>query len=261
MFTYGFLQWIMLFYIYCFVGWCIESSLVSIHEKKFVNRGFIRGPFLPLYGFGAITILVSTLPVRGNPILVFICGMIATTILEYFTAWLMETFLKMKYWDYSEFKFNYKGRISLMSSLFWGVLSLLLTYLLHGFVEGIVLKLTPTFMLILVIIISCFFVSDTIVAFRTAFDMNKLLEKITNIKQELEQLKVQLTSKFESNEKAVILTDRINELKEQLSNLIEKIGFLTKNLINAHPTASSKNFNEALKDVRAKINERKKKKE
>lgn len=111
MYSYSFIQWLLFFYIYCFVGWCIESTIVSVDSRKFVNRGFVRGPVLPIYGFGAIVILFVTIPVKESPVLVYVLGAIGTTILEYITGWLMERMFKMKYWDYSDCKFNLKGYI------------------------------------------------------------------------------------------------------------------------------------------------------
>lgn len=256
MFSYSLLQWIFFFYIYCFVGWIIESTIVSIEQKKFVNRGFLRGPFLPIYGFGALVILFVTLPVKENPVLAYLFGMIGCTILEYFTGWLMESILKMKYWDYSNQKFNMQGRICLTCSLFWGFLSLFLTYGLHKLIEAVILKIDVKSTFIFVIIISLYIISDTIYAFYTAFDVNKLLERITIIKVELEQLKTQLTEKVESSERAATILKKIQDLKNELSTTLNKINFFNRQLIKAHPNAYSKYFNDALKEVRVRINEK-----
>ncbi|MEG0614366.1 MAG: putative ABC transporter permease [Oscillospiraceae bacterium] len=260
MFTYTFSQWLMFFYVYCFIGWLIESVIVTIYDKKLTNRGFLRGPYLPLYGFGAITILFSTLPFREKPLLVFVFGMISTTILEYVTSWLMETTLKMRYWDYSDQKMNYKGRISLISSIFWGLLSLLLMYFLHSTIENFVFWLSADHhfvFILMVVIISILMISDTLYAFRTAFDVNKLLAKITAIKAELEKLKTQLSDKIDNSEAATQVRERYLELKSELMNIFEKMGFFKEQLIKANPHARSKNFNEALKEVRVKLSEKK----
>ena len=107
-------------FIYSFLGWCIESTIVSVSKRKLTNRGILKGPMLPLYGFGALTIIISTLMVADNAVLVYICGMIAATALEYVTGAAMEAIFNMKYWDYSDKKFNIHGYICLKSSLFWG---------------------------------------------------------------------------------------------------------------------------------------------
>ena len=108
-FQYNLAQWLLFFYIYCFFGWCIESAYVSIHKKKFVNRGFMRGPFLPLYGSGAVMMLFVTIPVRDSLVLTYIFGAIGATILEYITGACMEALFKVRYWDYSHKPFNIHG--------------------------------------------------------------------------------------------------------------------------------------------------------
>ena len=86
MYSYSMVQWFIFFYFYCFVGWCIESAYVSIKTKQLTNRGFMRGPFLPLYGSGAIMMLVVSMPFQGNILMVYVAGCIGATILEYVTG-------------------------------------------------------------------------------------------------------------------------------------------------------------------------------
>ena len=77
--TYTLAQWFLFFYFYCFCGWVWESCYVSILKRHWVNRGFLHGPLLPIYGFGAITVLIATMPVRDNVVLVYVMGMIGAT--------------------------------------------------------------------------------------------------------------------------------------------------------------------------------------
>lgn len=95
MYEYNFIEWIGIFYFYCVIGWCIESSYVSIKSKTLINRGFMRGPFLPLYGTGAIMMLLLSKPFHENIFLVFVAGCIGATILEYVTGMLMEHLFKI----------------------------------------------------------------------------------------------------------------------------------------------------------------------
>lgn len=87
-------QWVLLFFFYCFCGWVWESCYVSICQSRWVNRGFLNGPLLPIYGFGAIIILFATLPVEDNLYLVWLFGMLAATALEYVTGAAMEALFK-----------------------------------------------------------------------------------------------------------------------------------------------------------------------
>ena len=97
MFTYSFIIWIFIFYIYCFLGWIVESSIVSVRTRKLVNRGFLKIPMLPIYGFGAVMMLFVSLPIKDKPILIYFAGMIAATLLEYIAAVLIENIFKIKY--------------------------------------------------------------------------------------------------------------------------------------------------------------------
>ena len=117
MYTYAWYHWITFFYLYCFFGWIFESTYVSFKQHHFVNRGFLRLPMLPLYGSGAILLLWVSLPYQDNLILVYIAGFIAATALEYVTGAVMERLFKVRYWDYSDKKFNINGYICLGSSI------------------------------------------------------------------------------------------------------------------------------------------------
>lgn len=106
-------QWFLFFFIYCFIGWVWESCYVSAKSGKWVNRGFLHGPALPIYGSGAIVILVSTIGVRESIPLIFLFGMISSTILEFVTGYCMERMFGVRYWDYSKKPFNLMGHICL----------------------------------------------------------------------------------------------------------------------------------------------------
>ena len=109
-------QWILYFYVYCFLGWIFESCYVSFRKKEWVNRGFLHGPFLPIYGSGAVMMLFVSEPFKNNLILTYFAGVVGATLLELVTGAAMEALLKVRYWDYSNQKFNYKGYICLSSS-------------------------------------------------------------------------------------------------------------------------------------------------
>lgn len=106
---YTFSTWLFFFYFYCFLGWVWETCYVSVLKAKWVNRGFMRGPFLPIYGSGAIVVLIFTLPFRTNAGLVFLVGMTSATLLEYFTGVVMEKMFHVRYWDYSSQRLCLQG--------------------------------------------------------------------------------------------------------------------------------------------------------
>lgn len=192
MYTYQWHQWLTFFYIYCFFGWIFESTYVSLKQGHFVNRGFLRLPMLPLYGTGAVMMLWVSLPVKNSLVLVYLSGVAAATVLEYVTGWLMERLFKMKYWDYSNQRFQLNGYICLSSSIAWGFLTIFLTEVIHQPVADLVLALRPSVQIPLLAIVSAFFVADTIQSTREALALGKALEAMTRMKAELEDMQVQL---------------------------------------------------------------------
>lgn len=253
MLSYSFLQWVMFFYIYCFVGWCIESAIVSFESKKFINRGFLRLPLLPIYGFGALIMLFASLPVKENPFWVYVFAALASTLLELTTGLIMESLFKVKYWDYSKLSYNYKGIICIQSSLFWGFLALLLTYNLHEWVENIVFRFTHQALLITVIIISVLFISDTIFSVKSAFDIRYVMENLSAAREELNKL---IAQKVESSEKATAFKERINRLNSERQKLIARLNLMNRLQIRSHPKATSRRFAEAYKEIKEAINKR-----
>ena len=141
--SYHLTQWVLFFFIYSFIGWVWECCFVSVRKRRWVNRGFMYGPMLPIYGFGALAVLISTIRVRDSIPLIFLFGMVGATLLEYVTGAVMERLFNVKYWDYSNQKFNLNGYICLTSSLGWGLFSVLLVKFVHVPIEGAVLKI-PT---------------------------------------------------------------------------------------------------------------------
>lgn len=185
MYHYSILQWMLFFYIYCFFGWIIESIYVSVCTGNWVNRGFMRGPVIPIYGTGAIIILFAVIPFRTSPILVFIIGTIAASVLEFVTGFVMERIYKVRYWDYSDKPFNLCGYICLFNSLCWGVLSILLIYLVHSWVEKGVLFLNDMVLLSIDSGISSLFIVDLFNSSTTAVELKKMLANSQKLKDDL----------------------------------------------------------------------------
>ena len=183
MYSYTWLQWLLFFYLYCFLGWVWESCYVSAKKRHWVNRGFLHLPLLPIYGSGAIVVLFVSLPIRDNPVLVYFAGAAAATVLELVVGLAMEQLFKVKYWDYSNQKFNYKGVICLSSTLFWGVLSVFLMEVAQKQIERAVLSLSTPLLAAIVSVISAAFIYDTVISTKAALDLAKVLTSIEQAKK------------------------------------------------------------------------------
>lgn len=185
MYHYSLLQWMLFFYIYCFFGWIIESTYVSVCTGNWVNRGFMRGPVIPIYGTGAVIVLFAVIPFRTSPILVFIVGTVAASILEFVTGFVMERIYKVRYWDYSDKPFNLCGYICLFNSFCWGVLSILLIYLVHSWIEKGVLFLNDMVLLSIDSGISSLFIVDLFNSSTTAVELKRMLANSQKLKDDL----------------------------------------------------------------------------
>ncbi|MDD6236126.1 MAG: putative ABC transporter permease [Clostridiales bacterium] len=181
-------QWILFFMFYCFCGWIWESCYVSVLERRWVNRGFLRGPLLPIYGSGALVILIATIRVKTNLWLVFLLGMIAATVLEYITGVVMEKLFKVRYWDYSKQKLNLNGYICLTSSLAWGGFSVLLVRFVHPPIEWLILKIPQGIAEIIAIALVVLFTIDAVQSIRAALDLREMLTKLTEENEGLRRL-------------------------------------------------------------------------
>ena len=181
-------DWLMFFYIYSFIGWVWESGYASVGQKRFVNRGFLHGPIIPIYGFGAIGILICTMGVRENTALIFIFGMIGATALEYATGWTMEKIFHVKYWDYSNLKYNLNGYICLPASIAWGFFSVILVKVINVPIQDLVLQVKNVFTELAVLILTAATAVDVHSSVGEALDLKEMLEKLSESKEYIKRM-------------------------------------------------------------------------
>ncbi len=211
---YTLVQWIAFFYIYCFLGWCFESGYATIKQRKLTNRGFLRGPYIPIYAFGAIFVLIITDNFQGSILSVYFSGLIAATVLEYITGYVMEKLFKVKYWDYSDHKFNLNGYISLSTSIAWGFLSVLLTEVLQVNVYRFVSMLTEHDLKISIAITSTVFFLDLILSIKAAFSIAKAYAALERAKLEFLEVKDKLS---------VVADELLNETQSKIIGIKDSV--------------------------------------
>ena len=187
---YHLMNWLI---IYSFFGWVWETCYVSVKSGKFVNRGFINGPLCTIYGFGAVSVYVILKPFSDNLLYLYLGGVVVATALEYVTAVLMESIFHTSWWDYSDNKFNFQGRICLGASLGWGAFTVILFKVLHPFVESIVI-LYPVYVgEIGICVIGVGYVVDFAFSAAAAF---RIHEKLPVIEAAMEQAKGEMLVKM-----------------------------------------------------------------
>mgnify|MGYP002798033486 FL=1 len=191
-YQYTFIQWLLFFFIYCFLGWVWESCYVSIKKREWINRGFLHGPMLPIYGSGAIIVLLCTIGVRDQVILIFIFGMTGATILEYVTGACMERLFRVRYWDYSHMPLNLKGYFCLPVSLGWGVFSVLLVRVIHVPIENLVLQIPERIAEVVSVVCSSAFAMDFTLSFSEAMDLRDMLIRLSDSNEKIQRLQKRL---------------------------------------------------------------------
>lgn len=193
---YHILNWL---FIYSFLGWVWESCYVSAKEKRWVNRGFVIGPVCTIYGFGAVSVYLILRPISGNLFWLYLGGVLVPTILEYFTAVLMENIFHTSWWDYSHNKYNFQGRICLGASLGWGIFSIILFYGFQPIVDRIVALYSVSVGKILVTAASFIYAVDFGMSFMNAMQIGEKLRNMDAVIDELYEY-MQSTRLFKSAE-------------------------------------------------------------
>jgi uncharacterized membrane protein len=158
--SYGLDLLVLLFFSYAFLGWINELLFVFITERRIHLAGFLTMPILPIYGVGALLILLFVAPYVHNPFLVFGLSVILATLLEYVTHWAIDKIFHVQLWNYSEKRFNVKGRICLENSLGFGALALLLIYIIHPFLSEVFGMMPSLASIIIAIVLVSLFAVD-----------------------------------------------------------------------------------------------------
>jgi len=183
------LEWIrnglflfLLFFTYSVFGYLVEVIFCSLHEKKLVfNRGFLLGPYLPIYGVGAIIIVYYLNQYQNDLVALFIMGAVFCSFVEYFTSLIMEKIFKIRWWDYSHMKFNLNGRICLYNSFLFGLGGILIVKFINPFYVHF-LNLLPNFWIILLGTIFFFiffmdFITTTIILIQLKLDASMFMKR------------------------------------------------------------------------------------
>lgn len=156
--------YILLFFIYAILGWVMEIINNIIRTKKFVNRGFLIGPYCPIYGYGSLLITLFLQKFDHDPFVLFIMAIFICGALEYSTSFLMEKIYHARWWDYSNKKFNLNGRICLETLIPFGLAGVFIIYIANPFFENIIRSISPNIKTIITITLLSIFAIDSIIS-------------------------------------------------------------------------------------------------
>ncbi len=203
-------EYFLLFLLYSVVGWVIEIICCAFISKSFINRGFLLGPYCPIYGTTAIIMILFLKKYTDDPIALFIISCVLATFIEYITSYMMEVLFKARWWDYSEKKYNINGRVCLENAFLFGVLGILLMYFINPFFVFLLHKI-PSFLSVgIALLLFVLYLVDNVISFRV------IMGAKNTINQELK--------------------DSTEIFKEKVLESIRKKSKISKRLVNAFPS-------------------------
>lgn len=215
----------LLFFIYSFLGWCVEVAFVAVTTGKVVNRGFLNGPVCPIYGCGMVGVLIILLPVKNNVWLLFLGGMIICSTVELFGGWILDKIFHMRWWDYSEKPFNIGGYICLPFSIMWGFAVVFAVKFVHTPIMFLVKKVPDVGKLVLIIFFVIIFTVDMIVTLKNLIGIKKSLGQLDLIAEELNNIGNQIKDVVGNS--AIDMADKAEQAKDELgkssNEYIEKL--------------------------------------
>lgn len=168
----------LIFVFYAFLGWILESCYSLVKTKKVINRGFLLGPWIPIYGFGALAITVFLGKYTEDLIVLFVMSMVVCSILEYLTSYILEKIFNVRWWDYNDMKYNINGRICLETMIPFGILGLIMIYIINPFILNVLNDVSSFSLNLISIILLIFLLLDIFISFRFAFSLKTIRFKI-----------------------------------------------------------------------------------
>lgn len=262
------------FVIYAFFGWCLEVVYQAVEHGKFINRGFLNGPYCPIYGFGVIIVYNALEPLKENIFILYFGAVILTTALELITGFLLEKIFDQKWWNYSREKFNFKGYICLKFSLLWGVACLITVRLIHPTVNNFVDKLPHLIGISVLVVFFTGFISDMIITVFAIVHIKKKLKLLDGISKEMRKISDKtgeriydsveyvIEKKTSLDEKTSEQLEKFNELAKKYAKLREGKNYTLSRLSKAFPKLTiyqTKNFKDQFNELKTNLMKYKKK--
>ena len=216
-----FYEVVWIFIIYAFIGWCTEVAYAATEKGIFVNRGFLNGPYCPIYGCGVLAVVVVLTPLKDNLIILYIGSFLLTSVLEFITGFVMEKIFHNKWWDYSDKPFNIMGYVCLKFSILWGLACTFIMRVLHPIIYGFIRIIPHVIGLILIVIIMTCFVIDLAVTVSTIVKFNKQLKLMNEIAAKLKVISNEIGENVYEN--VMVTLEKKEELEENYADILEGI--------------------------------------
>ena len=220
-------QLFLYFILYSFLGWVMETCYCSILEHRLVPRGFLYGPICPIYGGGVTLMILFFTPLKKNLVLFYVVAVVVMTSWEYFVGWVLEITTHVKYWDYSQYRFNLKGRVCLWVALTWGVLSYIVIFFIHPPIQARMDRLPMWLEFMLCGAFLALLAVDATLTIRNLVLVAMHVESVTQLRQE-----IQLQAALGKAE----LEDSLVTLRERYSDQVAQLEQVSRRFRNAYST-------------------------
>lgn len=205
----------LLFFVYSILGWLMEVIRIFIHNGKLVNRGFLIGPYCPIYGHGVLLMTFLLRKYQNDIFATFIFSILICGILEYFTSYFMEKIFHARWWDYTNRKFNINGRICLDNLIAFGILGCIILYITNPVILSLLSKIPNMLLHILSGVLFVVYIADNIISSKIILNLKEI---------------------------SVNVKDNTEEISQKVKNIISRKSSLHRRLVNAFP------------DIRTKVN-------
>ncbi len=213
----------------------MECAFCSYNQKKLVyDRGFLIGPYCPIYGWGGIAIYLLLSKYENDPITLFVLAAVGASVLEYVTSYLMEKMFKARWWDYSEKRFNIEGRVCLVNSILFGILGMIFVYFINPFAVDLLHKIPHNILIVISIIIMVIYLADNILSFVIVSKLKSSFSKLNK--------------------------DSTTDIDKQIKEVLKNYNFFIRRLFNAFPNFNGEVIPKKLQEIATSIETTTKKK-
>ena len=268
-----FTQCLWIFAFYSFIGWCLEVVFCTVSTGELVNRGFLNGTVCPIYGFGAVILILCLERVQDNLLILYLGSVFLGSLLELIGGFLLKKLFHMSWWDYSDEPLNIGGYVCLKFSLAWGIAGVILMRVIHPLVIDAILLISFPLLGFLLIIFYAIFVIDIIVTVSTILKLNRDLQEIAYLSSLIQKNSDKIaegignTALFaadkikglDAKERRKELTENLKytakENREKLNNLLNNSSILRSRMFKAFPRLKNIHNNNALHEMKLRIEE------
>lgn len=248
-------QWCWVFFIYAFLGWCVEVIFHAVSEGKFINRGFLNGPICPIYGFGILVVVLCLTPVKDNLLYLFFGSVILTSALEFFTGFVLEKFFNDKWWDYSEEPLNIHGYVCIRFSLAWGLACVFTVDVIYPFTRDFISLIPEGFGYVLLCFFIALMLTDLVVTYTETLKLKKTLIFVGNAERGIRRVSDGIGE--------VLTTGTLNAMEKlgdgrevvEIRKAKAKLGFsaVQKRILNAYPRLKEGRYKENFTKLKARF--------